>query len=1013
MPEARAKLHALLAALVRRERALLTLRALLQGLAGLAGAALLAVLLQRLPLPRGLARGLLFGAAVALPLVGLALPVLTRWRQAGSPVRQALLVETLRPGLRGRLVTLAERLEGPRRGESAALLELAARRAGELLGSLASAEVHPLRGLRSPTLVLVGLGLLCALSSLLGSGPGQALHALLRSPQAQAAAPRPSADQERDLAVLGDIVLRYRYPDYTGLEPLEVPNSTGDVHAPPGTLVEIRARTARSWLEAELLVERAATAAYDASTLRSPARLEGGRDLLGSFELVAPGSWSFTLRGDQEELSSASHRVVLDLDQPPELLLSDAEGVIEVAWDAPVPIGWTARDDYGVVHVEVVLAEDPAHNHSLRKPLDPARRLEGRADFTPGDLGLQPGAETRLVIQAWDNDAVGGSKAGRSPQFRVRVLGPRGQSARRPRVVQQLRDALLLVLADHLEDPWPPEPERAVVRSWGASAARRMEPVEQLVEDAWQGYEPEGFEGTVIAAVRRSQASLVGFVNALGPTGNGVKTEDLETLASLREALVHDLEQGVLTLDLVVRQLAMKALVERVEALDAAAARLEAMADAAPWQVLARLDRLARQLDQVEAAAEQLGDSSLAHFTQHRLRDVRHISEAVRRAHAAGQPEDAAVYQQRLVRELRAFAEQFGQLRQRQQELEQELADRMKALAEEIESMLAGQDGQRRLLDELLVTVARAGDPQEALSGRWDRLAQQAESLGAELEAFGGQLMGHEGRSASEWRLAQRASGEALRLSEALAARDLGRALEAAAETEWALQRLRDSIERHAAHAELLDMPLPEQAAVEGRLRAAVASSSALRGALDGLLLQLASEPGRLRGATDALTARQDALRQRAEAALIEARQLLGQLPMEAPGLEEGLERAASEMGSATDALPRGEARAAEGAQRAAIQGLEEALEALRQAQQDAQDMSQMGESSSGEQAQKGGGSGDERHRQPRSRVEIPTPEEFRTPEAYRQALLEGMQAEVPPEYRALERRYYEDLVRQ
>ena len=45
--------------------------------------------------------------------------------------------------------------------------------------------------------------------------------------------------------------------------------------------------------------------------------------------------------------------------------------------------------------------------------------------------------------------------------------------------------------------------------------------------------------------------------------------------------------------------------------------------------------------------------------------------------------------------------------------------------------------------------------------------------------------------------------------------------------------------------------------------------------------------------------------------------------------------------------------------------------------------------------------------------IEIPAPESFQTPEAYRKALLEGMEAEVPDEYRALKQRYYEELVRQ
>jgi hypothetical protein len=43
----------------------------------------------------------------------------------------------------------------------------------------------------------------------------------------------------------------------------------------------------------------------------------------------------------------------------------------------------------------------------------------------------------------------------------------------------------------------------------------------------------------------------------------------------------------------------------------------------------------------------------------------------------------------------------------------------------------------------------------------------------------------------------------------------------------------------------------------------------------------------------------------------------------------------------------------------------------------------------------------------------LPAPEAFRTPEEYRRALLQGMEGEVPEEYKTLNRRYYEELVRQ
>jgi hypothetical protein len=1015
MSNDRASLHDLLVALIRRERLLLVLRAGLQALAAGGVVLLVAVVLVALRVPHALALALWVLVALALPLLALLLPMLPGWRPSGDAVRQARLVEARRPGLRGRLVTLAERPFGPQRGESEGLLELAARRAHEQLGALVPADVHPGGPLRRPALVLALVALACGLTGFGPAGPLTALRVLLRGGALQVAAAGPLDAVTVDEAQLGDIVLRYRYPDYTALEPLEVPNSTGDVHAPPGTMVELRARTAQPWTGAELLVQRTATAAYEASTLRAPARIEGGRDLVASFELVAPGSWSFELEADQLTQRTREHLIVLDLDQAPELLLVGGEGLIEVAWDEPVPIAWTARDDYGLVHVEVVSDGEDARNHSLRKPLDPTRRLEGQQDFTPADLGLMPGTEARLHLQAWDNDAISGSKLGRSSAVRVRVLGPKGQNARRRRVVQQLRDALLVVLADHLEDPWPVSPERAALRAWGAGAARRMDPVEQLVEDAWQGYEPEGFEGTVIDGVRRSQAALVGFLNALGPSGSSLQRADLDTVSTLRDDLIQDLEQGVLTLDEVVRQIAMQALVSRVQDLDDAADRLQDLREAEPRQVLARLDRLDRQLALIEQAAAQLGDSSLAHFTHYRVRDVEHLAEAVRQAHGDGRHDQGRVYQDRLVHELHSFAEQFQQLRQRQQEVDDELAERIAALAEELRALLGGQS---ELLSSLLQAVQTSGDPSQALAGRWDALAAGAGELAEALDALSQAMMGHEGRPASEWRLAQQAAGEAQRLAGALEARDLGRALEAAAETEWALQRLDENVERHAAHAELLGRAMPGQAEVQRSLGSATGQASELRQDLEALLRQLASEPGLLRVGTAPLTGPQDALQQRTDAAEREARELMRQLPMEAPGLVEGVSRANREMAQAEQALPLGYAQEAEGAQRAAIQGLEEAIKALEDAQQDAQDMSDMSECEDcqgGGQSQKDKGGSDKKGGQARRtpRMEIPTPEEFRTPEAYRQALLEGMQGRVPPEYEALERRYYEDLVRQ
>ena len=59
------------------------------------------------------------------------------------------------------------------------------------------------------------------------------------------------------------------------------------------------------------------------------------------------------------------------------------------------------------------------------------------------------------------------------------------------------------------------------------------------------------------------------------------------------------------------------------------------------------------------------------------------------------------------------------------------------------------------------------------------------------------------------------------------------------------------------------------------------------------------------------------------------------------------------------------------------------------------------------------GGEGDQENNMSFDSFQLPPPEEFQSPEEYRRALIEGMQADVPDEFRSLKKRYYEELVQQ
>ena len=155
------------------------------------------------------------------------------------------------------------------------------------------------------------------------------------------------------------------------------------------------------------------------------------------------------------------------------------------------------------------------------------------------------------------------------------------------------------------------------------------------------------------------------------------------------------------------------------------------------------------------------------------------------------------------------------------------------------------------------------------------------------------------------------------------------------------------------------------------------------------------------------LSAKQSELEQELQQASEAAEQLVREFPVHPRGMEEALDSAQERMDNAGDSLNRGQPLQAEGSQGVAAQRLREAREALERAMQQAQQQSQQlqsgqsggGGESSGE-AQ--GGEGDQENNMSFDSFQLPPPEEFQSPEEYRRALIEGMQADVPDEFRSL-----------
>jgi hypothetical protein len=719
MPRNLQNIHAMLERLERRERTLLALRAVLQAIAASAVVLFLAVLLVNFGVPRGplvAICGLLGGAFVYLAF---AWPLLPRWASASDRPRQARLVEALEPRLRHRLVTVVE-LGAHGAAFSGPLFDRAVERADMLAGGVPHQEVHP----EGPTrwagrMALLALALVLA-SSLLPIGPSQAID-FLWTGSTRSADVDDALLQTDAPALVGDIVLYYTFPGYTGMEPMEIPNSDGTIHAPPGTRVRITARTADTF-------EAAALSIYG----RDPtdARLFGGRDVEAELVVEGPGQWQLVLLRGNESARSREYRIETEADAPPVVTVRARErGTVGV--DKPFAIEWKVNDDFGIERVTLEIRKKGGEVQSiqLRDPLDFELELEGQVGKTPRELGLAPGDEVTLRVVGWDNDAATGSKRGESAEVQLKVLGPEGQSAELRSYHRALRDAYLLALADFLTDATPPAKTTDGMLGWIRTARARHEAAEAVIEEQWRGETPVGRAGELVRAVREAGSRLFRFTQTTFDQNVTTRAteKDLETFRTLHAAHVAALEDVVYQLDFM---LAEAALADVAESADVAAREARSLRNELEKnpddtaRLLAQLDQVERFLDNLAKASAQLSDSSLREFVNQRSRESLALISEIRKAVSEGRMDDA----QRMAGQLSTMLEQLAQGFEEQMASarEDEVAKQMEDVVKQLEELQRDEDA---LQDELRKAREKYGKDLEEQVDRWERLDELAREV--------------------------------------------------------------------------------------------------------------------------------------------------------------------------------------------------------------------------------------------------------------------------------------------
>ena len=943
-------------------------------------------------------------ASLGVLVVGLTAvwPLRGQWSKSQSRRHQARRVEARLPGLRGRLITVVDRVDTP--GECApGLLARAARHAEQATTLVTPADVLSSRPLQRLAAMSAGIVLVVGLvGQRLPVGPVDAWGALLGGSSAAYRMADATSAEEAAPTLVGDITLRYVFPTYTGLEPREVPNSDGTIIAPPGTTVQIQARTARPFQAAAVRVDELEPI---------DAQLADGRDLTASITVERSGTWTILLFEDKTVTNSRPYELRVEADAPPVVVMSET-GQSVVPVDAPLGLSWNVTDDYGIVRVSIELEADGDTTETVRRePIDAALELNGVERTTPRELGLSPGDTVTLRVVAVDNDRLSGGNRGESEPLVLEVLGPRGYGKNLTRYHEKLRDVLLDALADFLEEPVPPADSREAMIAWAGRAPERLDPVKAVIEEQWGSFGSSGIDGELTrdvfeASARLFRFTLTTFDRPAEAGGRQLVRSDLNTFAELHEGAVVALETAAFVIDSMLREVGVAELARQAKKVAETAESLSAQAQESDDAdaLLAALDRLARQMAQLQRAAAQLSDDALSAFANNSLNQASGLMDEIRSSIARGDLEDAKAMLETLADQLAQFAESLDERQQRSEQQDNELSERFEALMEDLD----------RLAEDQEILATELAQAQEALGSDFaERMSLWAklDPLAVAFEENGQAALSGVG-DGREWpsyiiRQITDLAGLAAGSRDSVMARDVDGATRRVLEVGRDLPYVQRFVDRLTTRA----TPPEGQAVVDGHLDKMAELQAEMMAILDALQTEPADSNPDLAEATRALSERQSILGEAQRELAAEVKLVENALPVATGEAGQSMGQAGEEMEQAQGAVEMGYAMSAEGHQRRAVDKVRETQEHLQQAMEK---QSQMQQSMAQMRGERGGEAGDQHGDGPStSEPDIPAPELFQTAEAYREALLEGMAGEVPQEFEALKRRFYEDLVRQ
>ncbi len=518
----------------------------------------------------------------------------------------------------------------------------------DVVERLHAPDVEPGRALPSPrwrlrayALVALGLGIAAASTGPLADGLGLLLAGVDGRPKTP---PEP---------VWAALRLHLEYPPHTQRPGRDLPNPSGALRVPAGTVIQLDMDARQPAAAARVIVTYDAeelSAAPAPEVLPLTSQDETGLQWSGAFTVRSTGTWMVVLLDDErdavDEASRRSAALALqeEPDRPPEVeLLPLPESQREVRETDGVELRFLARDDFGLQSAALVyqLPDGTTHRIPIASPGGEQRRWRKAHDWDISEIPVTERSEVLYWIEVRDNDPGLGltplpdppGKLSRSATQHLLVRDDEAEHATNIVRLRDIRDLAVDQLAARMTtrafprtmpasapEPPPPPPipvraalSRDLLHRGGQLLARLAEAIDALSMDALARERDVATLTAIhkrLAALHRTELEL----HAKLPQRSEHRDPDAAAAALLR-LREHNREEIVQLEDEIIRldDLVDTQIIERLEGL---VARLEAT----QRKLVELLEQLQAGDDSVRPLIEQL--------EQRRREDMRRIAEA-------------------------------------------------------------------------------------------------------------------------------------------------------------------------------------------------------------------------------------------------------------------------------------------------------------------------------------------------------------------------------------------------